>query len=66
VTTPYFKVWRHCLAAGATLPPATVPRWIVNLGSPGPIPRGHLTSLAPGETPAVAAATTWLEIQEVR
>ncbi|MGH9415380.1 MAG: class I mannose-6-phosphate isomerase [Terriglobales bacterium] len=66
VTTPYFKVWRHCLAAGATLPPATVPRWIVNLGSPGPIPRGHLASLAPGETLAVAAATTWLEIQEVR
>lgn len=65
VTTPYFEVWRHCLSAGATLPPSATPRWIVNLGAPGPIPRAHLAHLAPGEALDAPDATTWLEVQLV-
>lgn len=62
--TPHFRLYRHDLTAGATLPAAHEPRWLVNVG--GSIKRpslAHLGEIGPGVAFQADAAGTVLEVR---
>jgi len=48
LATEHFRLWRHALAAGGVLAPASEPRWLACLEGRTDIPRGQLATLRPG------------------
>lgn len=63
LSTPHFQLLRHQVKAGWQLAARAAARWIVNLAGEGPIPRGHLATLAAGTALVAESPGTWLEVR---